>query len=77
MEQELTEKRKKIETLKRAHVRFSGTLFIRIFSNQPSAFSFQSPAQPPKGKNHWITGVVLARGGLLHAAMTPLQRTIS
>ena len=30
MEQEITEKRKKIETLKRAHVRFSGTLFIRI-----------------------------------------------
>ena len=30
MEQQLTEKRKKIETLKRAHMRFSGTLFIRI-----------------------------------------------
>ncbi len=50
MEQELTEKRKKIETLKRAHVRFSGTLFIRIFSNQPSAFSFQSPPNHPKAK---------------------------
>ena len=30
MEQEITEKRKKIEKLKRAHVRFSGTLHIRI-----------------------------------------------
>ena len=30
MEQELTKKEKKIETLKRTHVRFSGTLFIRI-----------------------------------------------
>ena len=30
MERELTEKKQKIETLKRAQVRFSGTLFIRI-----------------------------------------------
>ena len=30
MEQEITEKKQEIETLKRAHVRFSGTLFIRI-----------------------------------------------
>ncbi len=33
MEQEITEKRKKIETLKRAHVRFSGTLYIRILGD--------------------------------------------
>lgn len=33
MEQELTEKRKKIETLKRAHVRFTGTLYIRILGD--------------------------------------------
>ena len=69
MEQQLRKKRN-TETRTRA---IHGTLFIRIFSNQPSAFS---PPNPPKGKNHWITGVVLARGGLLHA-MTTLQHTIS
>ena len=30
MKQELTEKKQKVETLKHAHVRFSGTLYIRI-----------------------------------------------
>ncbi|MDE2828989.1 MAG: hypothetical protein OXN20_02605 [Gemmatimonadota bacterium] len=33
MEQELTEKKQKIEILKRAQVRFSGTLFIRILGD--------------------------------------------
>ena len=33
MEQDLTEKEKEIETLKRAQVRFSGTLYIRILGD--------------------------------------------